>query len=107
MLKGGVAPMAPELHLLHPVLLNKMRRFPAFDHEVTFLIGGFPSLIGDPSGRKVTRPALTREEIEANARTYEAQVFKVLDRERTRIDFNSRWLSKLTAEDIVRLSAHY
>jgi tyrosyl-tRNA synthetase len=84
-----------------------MRRFQDFGHEVTFLIGDFTSLIGDPSGRNVTRPALTAEEIQTNARTYEAQVFKVLDRARTRIDFNSRWLSKLTAEDIVRLSAHY
>jgi len=105
--KAGFDPTAPDLHLGHTVLLTKMRRFQDFGHEVTFLIGDFTSLIGDPSGRNVTRPALTREEIEANARTYEAQVFKILDRERTRIDFNSRWLSKLTAEDIVRLSAHY
>jgi tyrosyl-tRNA synthetase len=105
--KAGFDPTAPDLHLGHTVLLTKMRRFQDFDHEVTFLIGDFTTLIGDPSGRNVTRPALTREEIEANARTYEAQVFKILDRSRTRIDFNSRWLSKLTAEDIVRLSAHY
>jgi len=105
--KAGFDPTAPDLHLGHTVLLTKMRRFQDFGHEVTFLIGDFTTLIGDPSGRNVTRPALTREEIEANARTYEAQVFKILDRERTRIDFNSRWLSKLTAEDIVRLSAHY
>jgi len=105
--KAGFDPTAPDLHLGHTVLLTKMRRFQDFGHEVTFLIGDFTSLIGDPSGRNVTRPALTPEEIEANARTYEAQVFKILDRERTRIDFNSRWLSKLTAEDIVRLSAHY
>ena len=105
--KAGFDPTAPDLHLGHTVLLTKMRRFQDFGHEVTFLIGDFTTLIGDPSGRNVTRPALSREEIEANARTYEAQVFKVLDRERTRIDFNSRWLSKLTAEDIVRLSARY
>jgi tyrosyl-tRNA synthetase len=105
--KAGFDPTAPDLHLGHTVLLTKMRRFQDFGHEVTFLIGDFTSLIGDPSGRNVTRPALTREEIEANAHTYEAQVFKILDRGRTRIDFNSRWLSKLTAEDIVRLSAHY
>src|ERR1700751_970701 len=105
--KAGFDPTAPDLHLGHTVLLNKMRRFQEFGHEVTFLIGDFTTLIGDPSGRNVTRPALTAEEIQANAHTYEAQVFKVLDRERTKIDFNSRWLSKLTAEDIVRLSAHY
>jgi tyrosyl-tRNA synthetase len=105
--KAGFDPTAPDLHLGHTVLLTKMRRFQDFGHEVTFLIGDFTCLIGDPSGRNVTRPALTPEEIETNARTYEAQVFKILDRGRTRIDFNSRWLSKLTAEDIVRLSAHY
>ena len=105
--KAGFDPTAPDLHLGHTVLLTKMRRFQEFGHEVTFLIGDFTTLIGDPSGRNVTRPALTAEEIQENARTYEAQVFKVLDRDKTRIDFNSRWLSKLTAEDIVRLSAHY
>ena len=105
--KAGFDPTAPDLHLGHTVLLTKMRRFQEFGHEVTFLIGDFTTLIGDPSGRNVTRPALTAEEIQANAHTYEAQVFKVLDRERTKIDFNSRWLSKLSAEDIVRLSAHY
>jgi tyrosyl-tRNA synthetase len=105
--KAGFDPTAPDLHLGHTVLLTKMRHFQQLGHEVTFLIGDFTSLIGDPSGRNVVRPALTAEEIQANARTYEAQVFKILDRGRTRIDFNSRWLSKLTAEDIVRLSAHY
>jgi tyrosyl-tRNA synthetase len=105
--KAGFDPTAPDLHLGHTVLLTKMRRFQDLGHEVTFLIGDFTSLIGDPSGRNVTRPALTPAEIQANARTYEAQVYKVLDRARTRIDFNSRWLSKLSAEDIVRLSAHY
>ncbi|HXW73861.1 MAG TPA: tyrosine--tRNA ligase [Steroidobacteraceae bacterium] len=105
--KAGFDPTAPDLHLGHTVLLTKMRRFQEFGHEVTFLIGDFTTLIGDPSGRNVTRPALTPEEIQANAHTYEAQVFKILDREKTKIDFNSRWLSKLTAEDIVRLSAHY
>lgn len=105
--KAGFDPTAPDLHLGHTVLLTKMRRFQEFGHEVTFLIGDFTSLIGDPSGRNVTRPALTAEEIEANAHTYEAQVFKILEREKTKIDFNSRWLSKLTAEDIVRLSARY
>src|SRR6195256_470374 len=105
--KAGFDPTAPDLHLGHTVLLAKMRRFQDLGHEVTFLIGNFTTLIGDPSGRNVTRPALTPEEIQQNARTYEAQVFKVLDRARTKIDFNSRWLSTLSAADIVRLSAHY
>jgi tyrosyl-tRNA synthetase len=105
--KAGFDPTAPDLHLGHTVLLAKMRRFQDLGHEVTFLIGDFTTLIGDPSGRNVTRPALTPEEIQQNARTYEAQVFKVLDRARTKIDFNSRWLSTLSAADIVRLSAHY
>jgi tyrosyl-tRNA synthetase len=105
--KAGFDPTAPDLHLGHTVLLTKMRRFQEFGHEVTFLIGDFTSLIGDPSGRNATRPALTPEEIQANARTYESQVFKILDRERTKIDFNSRWLGALTHADIVRLAAHY
>ncbi|HUL45985.1 MAG TPA: tyrosine--tRNA ligase [Steroidobacteraceae bacterium] len=105
--KAGFDPTAPDLHLGHTVLLNKMRQFQQLGHEVTFLIGDFTGMIGDPSGRNVTRPALTLAEIEANARTYEGQVFKILDRERTRIDFNSRWLSPLTAADVVRLAAHY
>jgi tyrosyl-tRNA synthetase len=105
--KAGFDPTAPDLHLGHTVLLNKMRQFQQLGHEVTFLIGDFTGLIGDPTGRNATRPALTVAEIEANARTYEAQVFKILDRERTRIDFNSRWLSPLTAADVVRLAAHY
>jgi tyrosyl-tRNA synthetase len=105
--KAGFDPTAPDLHLGHTVLLNKMRQFQQLGHEVTFLIGDFTGLIGDPTGRNATRPALTREEIEANARTYELQVFKILDRERTRIDFNSRWLGALTSTDMVRLAAHY
>ena len=105
--KAGFDPTAPDLHLGHTVLLNKMRQFQQLGHEVTFLIGDFTGMIGDPSGRNATRPALSVEEIQANARTYESQVFTILDRERTRIDFNSRWLSPLTAADVVRLAAHY
>ena len=105
--KAGFDPTAPDLHLGHTVLLNKMRQFQQLGHEVTFLIGDFTGLIGDPSGRDVTRPPLTPEEIQQNARTYQAQVFKILDRERTRIEFNSRWLSALTAADVVKLAAHY
>jgi tyrosyl-tRNA synthetase len=105
--KAGFDPTAPDLHLGHTVLLNKMRQFQQLGHEVTFLIGDFTGLIGDPTGRNATRPPLTPAEIQANARTYESQVFKVLERERTRIDFNSRWLSPLTATDVVKLAAHY
>src|SRR5438874_11633302 len=104
--KAGFDPTAPDLHLGHTVLLNKMRQFQQFGHEVTFLIGDCTGMIGDPTGRNTTRPPLTPEEIQANARTYEAQVFKILDRERTRIDFNSRWLSALTAAEAVKLAAH-
>jgi len=105
--KAGFDPTAPDLHLGHTVLLNKMRQFQQLGHEVTFLIGDFTGLIGDPTGRNATRPPLTPEEIQANAHTYKTQVFRILDRERTRVDFNSRWLGKLTAAEIVRLSAHY
>jgi len=105
--KAGFDPTAPDLHLGHTVLLNKMRQFQQFGHDVTFLIGDFTGLIGDPSGRNATRPALTPEEIQANARTYETQVFKILDKDRTRIDFNSRWLGKLSSADMIRLAAHY
>jgi len=105
--KAGFDPTAPDLHLGHTVLLNKMRQFQQLGHEVTFLIGDFTGLIGDPTGRNATRPPLTPEEIQTNARSYEAQVFKILDRERTRVDFNSRWLSALTAADVVKVAAHY
>src|SRR5580765_2346450 len=104
--KAGFDPTAPDLHLGHTVLLNKMRQFQQLGHEVTFLIGDFTGMIGDPTGRNATRPALTPEEIQSNARTYESQVFSILDRERTRIDFNSRWLAKLTSTDMVKLAAH-
>ncbi len=105
--KAGFDPTAPDLHLGHTVLLNKMRQFQQLGHEVIFLIGDFTGLIGDPSGRNQTRPALTPEEVQANARTYERQVYKILDPERTRVDFNSRWLSPMQAADFVRLAAHY
>ncbi len=105
--KAGFDPTAPDLHLGHTVLLNKMRQFQQLGHEVTFLIGDFTGMIGDPTGRNATRPALTPEEIQANARTYETQVFKILDRGKTRIDFNSRWLGKLSSAEMVKLTAHY
>ena len=105
--KAGFDPTAPDLHLGHTVLLNKMRQFQQFGHEVIFLIGDFTGLIGDPTGRNQTRPPLTPEEVQVNARTYEQQVFKILDPERTRVEFNSRWLGALTAAHFVRLAAHY
>ncbi len=105
--KAGFDPTAPDLHLGHTVLLNKMRQFQQFGHEVIFLIGDFTGLIGDPTGRNQTRPPLTPEEVQANARTYEQQVFKILDAGRTRVEFNSRWLGALGATDFVRLAAHY
>ena len=106
-IKAGFDPTAPDLHLGHTVLLNKMRQFQQLGHEVIFLIGDFTGLIGDPSGRNATRPALTPEEVQENARTYERQVFKILDAERTRIDFNSRWLAAMPALEFVKIAAHY
>ncbi len=103
--KAGFDPTAPDLHLGHTVLLNKMRAFQQFGHEVTFLIGDFTGLIGDPTGRNATRPPLSPEEIQANARTYQEQVFKILDPVTTRVDFNSRWLGALSASEFVRLAA--
>lgn len=105
--KAGFDPTAPDLHLGHTVLLNKMRQFQQFGHDVVFLIGDFTGMIGDPSGRSATRPALTREEIEANAKTYELQVFKVLDPDRTRLEFNSKWMAPMNAEGLVRLAANH
>src|ERR1700730_12145442 len=105
--KAGFDPTAPDLHLGHTVLLNKMRQFQQLGHEVTFLIGDFTGLIGDPSGRNATRPPLTPEEIQANARTYEGQVFKILDRERTRIDFNSRWFGSMPASKLIEIAGRH
>jgi tyrosyl-tRNA synthetase len=103
--KAGFDPTAPDLHLGHTVLLNKMRAFQRFGHQVTFLIGDFTGLIGDPTGRNVTRPPLTPEEIQANAQSYQSQVFKILDPEQTRVDFNSRWLGELNFADVIKLAA--
>src|SRR5437762_11450949 len=94
--KAGFDPTAPDLHLGHTVLLNKMRQFQQFGHEVVFLIGDFTGLIGDPTGRNATRPRLTPEQIKANAITYEKQVFKILDATKTRVDFNSRWFGNMS-----------
>ncbi|AKC88242.1 tyrosine--tRNA ligase [Pseudoxanthomonas suwonensis] len=105
--KAGFDPTAPDLHLGHTVLLNKMRQFQDLGHQVIFLIGDFTGMIGDPSGKNVTRKPLTREDVLANARTYEEQVFKVLDRERTEVRFNSEWFGKMGAADMIRLAGQY
>ncbi len=106
-IKAGFDPTAPDLHLGHTVLINKMRRFQEFGHEVIFLIGDFTGLIGDPTGRNATRPALTPEEVKANAATYEEQIFKILDPERTRIEFNSRWMNQMGAAGLIQLAARH
>jgi tyrosyl-tRNA synthetase len=105
--KAGFDPTAPDLHLGHTVLLNKMRQFQQLGHEVTFLIGDFTGLIGDPTGRNATRPPLTPEDVQANARTYEQQVFKILDPERTRVDFNSRWFGAMSARQLIEIAAKH
>jgi tyrosyl-tRNA synthetase len=105
--KAGFDPTAPDLHLGHTVLLNKMRQFQQFGHEVVFLIGDFTGMIGDPTGRNATRPRLTPEEIKANAVTYEKQVFKILDAERTRVDFNSRWFGQMSAAGLIEIAAKH
>lgn len=105
--KAGFDPTAPDIHLGHTVLLRKMKHFQDLGHDVIFLIGDFTGLIGDPSGRSATRPPMTREEINKNAETYKTQIFKILDRKKTIIDFNSRWLGKLTSFDIINLTAKY
>ncbi|MGD9388180.1 MAG: tyrosine--tRNA ligase [Gammaproteobacteria bacterium] len=106
-IKAGFDPTAPDLHLGHTVLINKMRQFQAFGHEVVFLIGDFTGMIGDPSGKNTTRPPLTPDEVAANARTYEAQIFKILDPELTRVDFNSRWMGAMSAADLIGLAAKH
>lgn len=103
--KAGFDPTAPDLHLGHTVLLNKMRQLQELGHEVIFLIGDFTGMIGDPSGKNETRPPLTREQIEENAKTYQKQVFKVLDQQKTKIMFNSEWMDKLTPVDMIKLAA--
>ena len=106
-IKVGFDPTAPDLHLGHTVIINKMRQFQEYGHNVVFLIGDFTGMIGDPSGRNATRPPLTREEIEQNAATYKEQVFKILDPDRTIVDFNSRWLGELGSSGLIKLAARY
>lgn len=104
--KAGFDPTAPDLHVGHTVLIRKMRHFQMLGHEVIFLIGDFTGLIGDPTGRNATRPPLTRDQIQANAETYKAQIFKLLDPEKTDIDFNARWMNAFTPVDFIKLTAH-
>ena len=103
-IKAGFDPTAPDLHLGHTVLLNKMRQFQDLGHQVIFLIGDFTGMIGDPTGKNATRKPLTREDVLANAETYAAQVFKILDRDKTELRFNSEWFNQMSAADMVRLA---
>lgn len=106
-IKAGFDPTAPDLHLGHTVLINKLRQFQELGHEVLFLIGDFTGMIGDPTGKNVTRQPLTRNQVASNAETYKEQVFKILDRERTQVMFNSSWMDKLGAADMIQLAGKY
>jgi len=103
----GVDPTAPDIHLGHTVVLRKLKHFQDLSHTAIFLIGDFSAMIGDPTGRSETRPPLSREEVDANAKTYLAQVFKILDRDKTEVRYNSEWLDKLTSQEVVRICGHY
>ncbi|CEA06695.1 tyrosyl-tRNA synthetase [Pseudomonas saudimassiliensis] len=105
--KAGFDPTAPDLHLGHTVLINKLRQFQELGHEVLFLIGDFTGMIGDPSGKNSTRPPLTREQVLANAETYKEQVFKILDPQRTKVVFNSEWMDKFSAAEMIQLAGKY
>jgi tyrosyl-tRNA synthetase len=105
--KAGFDPTAPDLHLGHTVLINKLRQLQDLGHHIQFVIGDFTGMIGDPSGKSATRPPLSREEVQANARTYTEQVFKILDRARTEVVFNSAWMDKMGAADLIRLAARH
>lgn len=106
-IKAGFDPTAPDLHLGHTVLINKLRQFQELGHQVVFLIGDFTGMIGDPSGKSATRPPLTREQVLENAETYKAQVFKILDPARTEVAFNSTWMDQLKPSDFIRLASQY
>ena len=106
-IKAGFDPTAPDLHLGHTVLINKMRQFQQLGHNVTFLIGDFTGLIGDPTGKSATRPPLSESDIKQNAETYKEQVFKILDPDLTKVRFNSEWMSKMSSSDMIRLAAQY
>ncbi|TNE96889.1 MAG: tyrosine--tRNA ligase, partial [Gammaproteobacteria bacterium] len=106
-IKAGFDPTAPDLHLGHTVLINKLRQFQDLGHEVIFLIGDFTGMIGDPTGKSATRPPLTEEQVKQNAITYQEQVFKILDPAKTRVVFNSEWMGKMSAADMIRLAGQY
>ena len=106
-IKAGFDPTAPDLHLGHTVLIHKLKHFQDLGHQVIFLIGDFTGMIGDPTGQSETRVALSKEKVLENARTYERQIFKILDPQKTRVEFNSRWMSAMTADGLIELSAHY
>jgi len=106
-IKAGFDPTAADLHLGHTVLINKLRRFQDLGHQVVFLIGDFTGLIGDPTGRNATRPPLTPDEVKANALTYQSQVFKILDPEKTRVEFNSTWMGEMTAAGLIQLAGKH
>ena len=106
-IKVGFDPTTPDLHLGHTVIINKMRQFQEFGHEIIFLIGDFTGMIGDPSGMNETRPVLTRKQIEENAATYEKQVFKILDKDLTRIEFNSSWMQEVDSSKLIEIASKY
>ena len=106
-IKVGFDPTAPDLHLGHTVIINKMRQFQEFGHEVIFLIGDFTGMIGDPSGVNETRPVLTKEQVKENARTYKNQIFKILDKDKTRIEFNSSWMNKINSAELIDIASKY
>ena len=106
-IKVGFDPTAPDLHLGHTVIINKMRQFQEFGHEIIFLIGDFTGIIGDPSGANETRPVLTKEQVKENAKTYKKQIFKILDKDKTRIEFNSQWMKKIGTAQLVEIASNY
>ena len=106
-IKAGFDPTAPDLHIGHTVLINKMRQFQQLGHDVVFLIGDFTGMIGDPSGKNATRPPLSMDQIKANAETYEAQIFKILDEDKTRVEFNSTWMGDMDAAGLIKLAARH
>ena len=106
-IKAGFDPTAPDLHLGHTVLINKLRQFQTLGHQIIFLIGDFTGIIGDPSGKSATRPPLSAEEVKENAKTYQEQIFKILDPDLTKVVFNSSWMNKMNAADLIRLASHH
>jgi len=106
-IKAGFDPTAPDLHLGHTILINKLRQFQTLGHQIIFLIGDFTGMIGDPSGKSATRPPLSTEEVKENAKTYQEQIFKILDPDLTKVVFNSSWMNKMNAADLIRLTSHH